>query len=237
MVIGKVVAGAHGDGVVGAGLLAQSAVDATQQIDLVALGVPLARRDSMFGRIFGCLDDDAPDRAGDRAKLASDTLFQPVGVAVEDVAATLPGWDRLLPLRVLDGDDRAAVVLEGGPHRARDVHRSQQRLLERRHQAFPCAATTTTAVIIIIASDSGSSDFHPSAISRSYRMRGKVARSQTYTYSRTTTFSRNHQGPGRMPKGPHKPQRNTVVAMALTMIMLMYSAMKKRAKRMPEYSV
>ena len=40
-----------------------------------------------------------------------------------------------------------------------------------------------------------------------------------------------------MPNGPHQPPRKTTVAIELTMIMLMYSAMKKSAKRMPEYSV
>src|SRR5438094_598425 len=73
---------------------------------------------------------------------------------------------RLLALRVLDGDDRPGVVLESRHQRAGDVDRTQKDLAQG-HQRVPSAATTTMAVTIIIARDSGNSDFHPRAISRS----------------------------------------------------------------------
>ena len=97
---------------------------------------------------------------------------------MQDVAAALAWRDGLLPFRVLDGDDRPGVVLEGRRQSTGDVEGTKEDLAQR-HQRVPWAATTTIAVTIIMASDSGNNDFQLSAIRRSYRMRGRVARSQT----------------------------------------------------------
>src|ERR1700737_4639656 len=120
----------------------------------------------MLGSVLRRLHDDAADGAGDGAELAADALLQAVGIAMQDVAAALTWRDRLLPLRILDGDDRLGVVLEGRRQRPGDVERAQQDLAEG-HQRVPRAAPTTTAVTIIIASVRGNSDFQLSAISRS----------------------------------------------------------------------
>src|ERR1700686_2022086 len=120
----------------------------------------------MLGSVLRRLDHDAADRAGDGAELAADALLEAVGVAMEDMLPSLAGRDGLLPLRVLDGDDRFGVVLESGRQGAGDIERAQQDLAKR-HQSVPWAATTTMAVIIIIASDSGNKDFQLSAINRS----------------------------------------------------------------------
>ena len=97
---------------------------------------------------------------------------------MQDVSATLARRNGLLPFRVLDGDDRLGVVLEGRRQGPGDVDGTEKDLAQR-HQSVPWAATTTIAVTIIMASDSGNNDFQLSAIRRSYRMRGNVARSQT----------------------------------------------------------
>src|SRR6184192_4180715 len=91
MVIRQVVARPHRDGVVGACFLAHPAVDAAKQVDLVALGVALAWRDTVLGRVLGRLDHDAADRTRDRAQLAAHTFLQAVGVAVKDMLAPLRG--------------------------------------------------------------------------------------------------------------------------------------------------
>src|SRR5207245_3588270 len=59
VIVGQVVAGAHGDGIVGAGFLAHATVDAAQQIDLVTLGISLAGRDAMLRGVLRRLDHDA----------------------------------------------------------------------------------------------------------------------------------------------------------------------------------
>src|SRR6266550_5452772 len=120
----------------------------------------------MFGRVLGRLYHDAAHRAGDGAELAADALLEAVGVAMQDMAATLARRDGLLPFRVLDGDDRLGIVLEGRRQRTGDVEGTEKDLAQR-HQLVPWAATTTIAVSIIMASDSGNSDFQLSAIRRS----------------------------------------------------------------------
>src|SRR5467141_3961810 len=112
----------------------------------------------MLGRVLGRLHDDAAHRAGDGAELAADALLEAVGIAVQDVAAARARRNGLLPFRILDGDDRLGVVLEGSRQGTGDVDRAEQDLAQR-HQRVPWAATTTMAVSIIIASDSGNSDF------------------------------------------------------------------------------
>src|SRR5260370_24685967 len=120
----------------------------------------------MLRGVLGGLHHDAARGARDGAELAADALLQAIGVAVKDVAAALAWRDRLLPLGVLNGDDRLGVVLERCRQGAGDIEGTQQDLAQR-HQSVPWAATTTMAVTIIIASDSGNSDFQLSAISRS----------------------------------------------------------------------
>src|SRR5581483_11437378 len=76
-----------GDGLGGAGLDAEVAVDAAQVVDLVDEAVALARRDGGVGRVVGAPDVDALGGADTGAELAADALLHPVLVAVEDVAA------------------------------------------------------------------------------------------------------------------------------------------------------
>src|SRR5919109_4548732 len=98
----------------------------------------------MLGRVLGRLDHDAPHRAGDGAQLATDALLQPIGVAMQDMTAALARRDRLLPLGVFDGDDRAGIVLEGGGEGARDIDGTEEDVAQPGHQALPWKATNTT---------------------------------------------------------------------------------------------
>ena len=89
------------------------------------------------------------------------------------------------------------------------------------------------AIIRIQVSETGMSTFQPSAISWSYRIRGRVPRSQTKQKSRISTFARNHSR-GHQPlfapaqteigQGARQPPRNKVLARAATVVMLTYSA-------------
>src|SRR5919109_2100499 len=91
------------------------------------------------------------------------------------------------------------------------------------------------------ASPKGMRTFQPNDIRRSYRNRGRVARTQMYTNITAETFSRNHtsgQIHGRKSKiGPRHPPRNSVTATADTVIVWRYSARKNMANLIPEYSV
>src|SRR4051794_25442463 len=93
-----------GDGLGGARLHAQVAVDAAQVIDLVDEAVALARRHRRVGRVVGAAHVDAPCRADARAQLAPDALLHAVLVAVEDVAAVEALRLRALLVGILRGD-------------------------------------------------------------------------------------------------------------------------------------
>jgi hypothetical protein len=85
----------------------------------------------MLGGVLGRLHHDAAHRAGDGAELAADALLEAVGVAMEDVLPAFARRDRLLPLRVLDGDNRLGVVLEGRRQGAGDIDGAKQDLAQR----------------------------------------------------------------------------------------------------------
>src|SRR2546428_11030082 len=125
VIVGQVVAGAHSDGIVGAGFLAHATVDTAQQIDLVPLGISLAGRDAVLRGVLRRLDHDAAHRAGHGAQLTAHALLEAVRVAVQDVAAPVARRDRLLLLRVLDGD-RTDYVLEGRHQALADVQRAHE---------------------------------------------------------------------------------------------------------------
>src|SRR5262252_8877696 len=100
------------------------------------------------------------------------------------------------------------------------------------------------AIIRIQTSETGISTFQPNAISWSYRIRGSVPRSQMKQNSRIPTFARNHSSgtqpvfaPGHteIGHGARQPPRNSVVASAATVVMLMYSARKNSANFSDEY--
>src|SRR5438270_5968315 len=102
---------------------------------------------------------------------------------------------------------------------------------------------TTNAVITRFATASGNKNFHPKAISWSYRKRGSVPRTQMYRIMKQKTFATN-QNTGRIacrmggPKiGPCQPPRKSSVARHPTVIMFAYSAMKNMANFMALYSV
>src|SRR5437762_11817775 len=104
----------------------------------------------MLGRVLGRLDHDAAHRAGDGAEFAAHALLEAVGVPMQDVSATLARRNGLLPLRVLDGDDRLCVVLEGRRQGTGDVDGTEKDRAERDHRV-PWAPTTTSAVTSIMA--------------------------------------------------------------------------------------
>src|SRR5207245_9860057 len=99
----------------------------------------------MLRRVLGRLDHDAAHRAGDGAEFAAHALLEAVGVAMQDVSATLARRNGLLPFRVLDGDDRLGVVLEGRRQGPGDVVGTEKDLAKRLRRA-PWTSTTTLAV-------------------------------------------------------------------------------------------
>src|SRR5690349_8035027 len=98
----------------------------------------------------------------------------------------------------------------------------------------------------IQAKEIGMRIFHPKRMNWSYRRRGSVPRSQMQTKRITTILPRN-QRTGHQPafapsqieigQGARQPPRESVVASAETVTMLMYSARKKTANFRDEYSV
>src|SRR5437016_11251403 len=105
---------------------------------------------------------------------------------------------------------------------------------------------TTIDVITMLPSASGNITFHPKRMSWSYRRRGSVARSQknrnrnayTFTVNQATPSIQERLSGSRVPGyGALYPPRNRTEAMQDTRIMFAYSAMKKKAKRIPLYSV
>src|SRR5487761_227206 len=91
----------------------------------------------------------------------------------------------------------------------------------------------SVAMSMIHTIEIGISTFQPTAISWSYRTRGNVPRSQTKPNSSRPTLMMNHSI-GHQPlfapahsdsgTGARQPPRNSVVASADTVVMLMYSA-------------
>src|SRR3954454_451806 len=90
--------------------------------------------------------------------------------------------------------------------------------------------------------------FHPSAMNWSSRKRGSVPRNQMKPNNNVNIFARNHST-GHQPwfsallsisesgHGARQPPRNSVVANAETVVMLMYSARKNIANLIDAYSV
>src|SRR3974390_568007 len=91
------------------------------------------------------------------------------------------------------------------------------------------------AVMIRLAKARGMRIFQAKVMSWSKRTRGKVHLNHMIMKMTKYTLMKNQAMPGR--KGPCQPPRKKTVAMAATMNMLVYSARKNKAKRMPEYSV
>src|SRR5258706_1215248 len=97
----------------------------------------------------------------------------------------------------------------------------------------------------IFTNASGKNTFHPSRISRSYFRRGMVHRTQTKTNSRKLTLIRNASAEtakpnavgGSLYQGTSHPPRKSVVMSADMVAIDMYSAMKKSANFIDEYSV
>src|SRR5215218_4749555 len=261
----------HGQGPGRAGLDAQAAEDAAVVVDLVDGRVPLPDRVAGLRGVVGPLDVDGVGRAGVGAQLAADAPLQAVGVAVELMAAVEPGRGRLLLLRVLHGVALAEHAPEGDRQPLQDLAghhgveppgavRSAFSLSEEgsrnesssRTRSTPMApsrtgrgrlmsTTRTTAVTATQARATGISTFQPKPISRSKRIRGRVARSQMKMKMKKKTLTTNHRighSQGRKSNaGPSGPPRKAVVATAETVTMFRYSARKNRANFTPEYSV
>ena len=118
-----------GDGLGGAGLDAQVAVDAAEEVDLVDEPVALTRRHRIVRRVVGAPHIDASGRADAGAQLAADALLHAVLVAVEDVAAVEAHRLGPLLLGILGGDDLARVA-------------AVEQLLERDRETFEVAHQT-----------------------------------------------------------------------------------------------
>src|SRR5438477_262625 len=107
--VGKLVLRPEHDRLHRARVLAVAAEDAAQHVDLIRLGVALARRDSVLVGVLGRDHEDAAHRAGSGAQLAADAALEPVVVAAEIVTAPIALGARGLVLRIHRGD--------GGPKR------------------------------------------------------------------------------------------------------------------------
>ena len=86
---GELNAVAVGDRVGGAGFDAITAEDTARVVDVVGLGVTFASGNALRFGIFGCLNEDAVRRTGRGAEEASDTLLQPIFVALQDVDSAI----------------------------------------------------------------------------------------------------------------------------------------------------
>src|SRR5687767_3625870 len=92
----------------------------------------------------------------------------------------------------------------------------------------------------------GKRNFQPRFISRSYRSRGKVVRSQMKQNMKNANLSvkktgpmmpSSHGMPNHAPNIGHQPPRKSTMASAETLTMFTYSAMKNIDHLNPEYSV
>jgi hypothetical protein len=99
----------------------------------------------------------------------------------------------------------------------------------------------TTAVTTMLTMLKGKRTFHPNFINWSYRKRGKVARSQIKIKLKIKTLMPNQMGPHHagqeIKPGPSQPPKKSVTIKALMRITLAYSAIKKSANFMLEYSM
>ncbi len=115
-----------------------------------------------------------------------------------------------------------------------------------RRSSTSSESTRTPATSIVHTSAAGTSTFQPKRMNWSYRIRGSVPRSQTKKKMNTAVLARNHTI-GKKPleknsirengNGASQPPRNSVVASADTVTMLMYSARKNIANFSELYSV
>src|SRR5438045_3991758 len=119
VVVGHLVVVAHRDRVERAGDLAVAAEDAAREVDLVDLGIALARRDPVVRVVLGGDNADAIGGAGGGAERAADALLE-AGVleAVQLVAAAEALIDRRLLLRILDRHRALEHTPEGRPQAA-----------------------------------------------------------------------------------------------------------------------
>src|SRR5271157_5757122 len=81
----------------------------------------------------------------------------------------------------------------------------------------------------------GGRNFQANPITWSIRKRGNVERTQIIRAKTANTFIRNHNSGGK--KGPFQPLRYSVVIIAEIATASVYSARKKSANLMPEYSI
>src|SRR4051794_17854981 len=125
--------------------------DAAQVVDLVDAAVALAGAEPLVVGVRRALDVDRVGRTGPGAKLAADALLEPVGPAVELVAAVEAGGGRLLLERVLLGDDLLEHRPEGDPE-ARDgvpelLLEGLALLLGAHDRSSPCSASSGESLV------------------------------------------------------------------------------------------
>ena len=132
------------DGIGRASLDAVAAEDAAVVVDVVSLGVALARRNANFLGVIRCLDKDAIGGAGCCAQKAGYALFQAIFVALQLVSAAktlleLRSPQRPWAVRVVFHLRRLQHLLEGDAHalsNPRDIAHDRHRLSIRRFAAW-----------------------------------------------------------------------------------------------------
>src|ERR1051325_1010480 len=138
-------------------------------------------------------------------------------------------------------DHRVAVQHDDEREDQRD--RGEEKEDDELHHSHPFAMKS--AMTIRFRRPMGRKTFQPSFIRMSYFRRGIVQRTQTKTKSRKLTFTTNaiadrmkpRKFAGSLYQGMSQPPRNSVVMSAEMAAIDMYSAMKKSANFIEEYSV
>jgi hypothetical protein len=107
------------DGVHRTGLFTEAAVDALEQVDVVA-----RRASRAVGAGLG-LDGDGQRRTGRLAQLAGDAALLAVRIAAQRVQAAEARRNGRLLLRILDGELALEQVAAGQPHAAEELGEQQ----------------------------------------------------------------------------------------------------------------
>src|SRR6202165_4419152 len=86
----QLVLGSQHDRLYRARVLAVAAEDAAQHVDLVRLGVALARRDALLLGVLGSDHENAGERTRGGAQLAADAALEAIVVPAQVMPASIP---------------------------------------------------------------------------------------------------------------------------------------------------
>ncbi len=103
------------DGPCRAGVLAITAEDTAQHVDLVGAGIALTRRVAGLIRVFRGFHEDGIRRTGRRAQCAADALFEAIVVALKFMPALEARPHGPFDLWILVGHRRLEHALERRP--------------------------------------------------------------------------------------------------------------------------